>query len=57
MREALGAIATLLVVGAVFWLVRRYAPPETCPQCGSSDLLFLGDSTRECSRCGRIYIV
>jgi primosomal protein N' len=36
---------------------RRFAPPETCPQCGGTDLLFLGESTRECNRCGRIYIV
>ena len=56
MREALGAIATLLVVVAVFWLVRRHAPPERCPRCGGTDLLFLGASTRECGQCGRIWI-
>lgn len=56
MREVLGTIATLLVVVGVFWLVRRYAPPETCPRCGGTELLFLGNSTRECSQCGRIWI-
>jgi hypothetical protein len=56
MPEALGAITMLLVVVAVFWLVRRYAPPETCPRCGGTDLLFLGESMRECNGCGRIWI-
>jgi hypothetical protein len=57
MRETLGVIATLLVMVAVFWLVRRFSPPVTCPQCGGTDIVFLGDSTRECNRCGRMFFL
>lgn len=54
MRESLGAIALVGLVVAVFWLVRRYSPPATCPLCGSDSWIIVGDM-KECRHCGRFF--
>ena len=52
-----GAIVVALGLIAFFWALRRYLPPVTCPNCGSTSWLQIDDSTKECRDCGRMFML
>jgi hypothetical protein len=54
MQGPLGAVALVILVVAVFWLIRRHSPPVTCPRCRSGSWIIMGEM-KECRDCGCLF--
>lgn len=54
MQGSFGALVLAAVAAGGFFLLRRYLPPVSCPQCGSSSWIILGDM-KACRDCGRLF--
>jgi hypothetical protein len=53
-KDNIGALVLLAVVIAVYWLLRRYLPPVSCPHCGSGSWMVMNDM-KQCRDCGSLF--
>ncbi|MEO5821252.1 MAG: hypothetical protein ABIT71_12175 [Vicinamibacteraceae bacterium] len=54
MHETLGAVVLVALCIAMFWLLRRYLPTVSCPNCQSGSWIILNDM-KQCRDCGRLF--